>query len=143
MSQSRTTSPKSAQVAEVNLLRSRRKFHDTVEAQPNAVLPADPLRATTGKREAENLPVEWRKFLAEHPGAAPVGWEFHDGTSAYRVALDDGQYLVLAAREGAEFILQRLEPPAERLFHLVHTDSIPEPLGRELEAIVGRRSTRE
>ena len=58
----------------------------------------------TGEREAENLPVEWLKLLAAHPGASPTGWEFHDGASAYRVALDDGQYLVLAAREGEEFI---------------------------------------
>jgi hypothetical protein len=111
---------------------------DPWEAKPSAVLLADPLRAVTGKREAENLPLEWRTFLAE-PVSAPTGWEFHDGTTAYRVALDDGQYLVLAAREGDEFILQRVEPPAEQLFHLAHHDSVPKPLTRELEAVVGRR----
>ncbi len=109
------------------------------DAQPSAVLLADPLRAATGKREAENLPVEWVKFLAAHPGAPPIGWEFHDGARAYRVALDDGQYRVLAAREGEEFVLQRLEPPADGLFHLVHHDGIPEPLGREIEVVIGRR----
>jgi uncharacterized protein YcaQ len=99
---------------------------------------ADPFRAVTGKREAENLPLEWQTFLAEHV-SAPAGWEFHDGTSAYRVALDDGQYLVLAEREGDEFILQRVEPPAERLFHLAHHDSVPKPLTGELDGVVGRR----
>jgi hypothetical protein len=48
--------------------------------------------------------VEWLKFPAAHPGTPPTGSEFHDGASADRIALDDGQYLVLAAREGEELI---------------------------------------
>ena len=113
---------------------------DQWEAKPSAVLLADPLRAATGERDTETLPVEWQTFLAEHGSAPPIGWELHDGRSAYRVALDDGQYLVLAAREGGEeFILQRLEPPAAHLFHVLHHDSVPEPLQRELKAVMGRR----
>jgi hypothetical protein len=115
---------------------------DQWDAKPGAVLLADPLRAATGERKVENLPVEWQTFLAEHSSTPPIGWELHDGRSAYRVALDDGQYLVLAAREGDEFILQRLEPPAAHLFHVVHHDSVPEPLQRELKAVMGRRTAK-
>jgi hypothetical protein len=112
---------------------------DPWEGRPITVLLADPLRAATGEREVENVAMEWRTFLAEHTDAPPPGWEFYDGTSAYRVALDDGQYLVLAEREGDEFILQRTEPPAEHLFHLSHHDGVPKPLTGALEAVVGRR----
>ena len=47
---------------------------------------------------------------------------------AYRVTLEDGEYLVLAEREGEEFVLQRVEPPAEHLFlHELH-EGAPRPI---------------
>ena len=94
------------------------------------VLLGDPLRAPTGTREPETLPAAWQEFLTRHAGEQPSGWVLHDARTAYRVVLNDAQYLILAEREGPEFILHRIEPARERLYYLKHHDGIPEALER-------------
>jgi hypothetical protein len=89
---------------------------------------ADPLQAIDMAREEEVLPAAWAELLRHLGGSAGGGWQLHDGANAHRVALDDGEYLVLAEREGDEFILQRLEPPADGFFYLPHHDAEPEPM---------------
>ena len=75
---------------------------------------ADPLRQPTGLRISEVLPPAWGAFLAS--GKPTGNWSLHDETTAYRVTLDDGEYLVLAERQGDEFLLHRVEPLAHQLF---------------------------
>jgi len=106
------------------------------EEGPTAVLLRDPLLAASGKREAESLPVQWQKFLERHWGDRPRGWVLYDETTAYRVVIDDAQYLILAEREGPRFILHRVEPSGDRLYYLNHADRIPQPLDRELEILM-------
>jgi hypothetical protein len=60
----------------------------------------------------------------------------HDETSAYRVVINDAQYLILAEREGPEFILHRVEPPGEQLYYLKHHDEVPEALDRGIESVM-------
>ena len=104
--------------------------------EPSASLIGDPLRTSTGERRPDPLPEEWRQFLTRRSGVPPPGWVLHDESSAYRVALESGVYVVLAEREGDEFILHRVEPPAERLFHLEGHDGLPKLLDRALEALI-------
>jgi len=101
-----------------------------------AVLLRDPLLAPSGKKEPESLPVQWQKFLRRHSGDQRDGWVLYDETKAYRVVIDDAQYLILAEREGPQFILHRVEPSGDRLYYLKHNDAIPEPLDRELETLI-------
>ena len=95
------------------------------EPEPTSVLLRDPLGAPTGTREPESLPLQWQNFLALRSGDPPNGWVLYDETTAYRVALNDAQYLILAEREGPEFILHRVESSGERLYYLQHHDEIP------------------
>jgi len=106
------------------------------EGAPTSVLLRDPLRAPNGSKEPESLPVEWQNFLARHSGDRRYGWVLYDETTAYRVVLNDAQYLLLAEREGPEFILHRVEPIGERLYYLKHHDGSPEPLDLELETVM-------
>jgi hypothetical protein len=108
------------------------------EEGPTAVLLRDPLVAPTGKKEPESLPVQWQKFLARHSGDRPDGWVLYDETTAYRVVIDNAQYLILAERQGPQFILHRVEPTGNRLYYLKHHDDIPEPFNRELETLMGK-----
>jgi hypothetical protein len=108
------------------------------EGEPKAVLLTDPLRAPTGNKELECLPPAWEGLL-RHWCPDPHGhWRIHDESTAYRLALGDGEYLVLAEREGDEFILHRIEPPSESLFHLPHHDGEPAPLVGEPEGFIER-----
>jgi hypothetical protein len=61
----------------------------------------------------------------------------HDAAAAYRVALLDGEYLVLAQRAGEEFILHRVDPPADGLFHLRGCDGVPERLSQAVDQVLG------
>ena len=112
------------------------------DAEPRVTLLADPLRATTGTKETESLPAAWTALLQSRVGAPWGDWQLHDAATAYRLTLNDGEYLVLAEREGDEFILHRIEPQAEALFHLPHHDGVPEPVVGELDALM-RRDARQ
>lgn len=111
------------------------------EAAPRVTLLADPLRAPTGMKEPENLPAAWKTLLQRRVGES-WGWQLHDTATAHRVALDDGEYLVLAEREGDEFILYRIEPPPEGFFHLPHHDGVPQRFAGDVEALM-RRGARQ
>ena len=107
------------------------------EAEPNVALLGDPQRPATGRRESVTPAPDWRQFLERHPGSPPHHWVLHDAATAYRVTLPDAEYLVLAERGGEEFVLQRLYPPADGLFHLHGSDGIPERLTRDLHEALG------
>ncbi len=115
---------------------------DTWDAPGTATLLADPRRAPEGRKALEPLPHEWETFLANRTGE-PVGdWILHDGETAGRVALADGEYLVLAQRGGEEFLLQRLDPPADGLFHLTSPDDAPRRLDEDLDRFMADRARR-
>ena len=109
----------------------------TWEEEPRATLLDDPNRPPVGRKEPEPLPLAWHTFLERHPTEPPRGWALHDEDTAHRVALEDGEYLILAERAGEEFILHRVEPQAEELFHLRECDGSPERLTRGLDEIMG------
>ena len=90
----------------------------------------DPLRAVTRSKEPENIPAVWQDFLLRHVGQQPGGWVLHDASTAYRVVVNDAEYLILAEREGPEFILHRIEPGGERLYYLKDHDAVPQALDR-------------
>lgn len=96
----------------------------------------DPGRAPTGRAEPEVLPPAWEAFLARHGESPPGGWALHDAGSARRVTLADGQYLILAERGAEEFVLHRIEPPADGFFHLRAYDAAPVRLSGGLERMV-------
>jgi hypothetical protein len=106
------------------------------EAAP--VLLADPLRTPTGTKELEQLPLSWKALLQRRGREATTGWQLHDQSTAYQLVFEDGEYLMLAEREGDEFILCRMDAPDEGFFHLRHHDGIPERLVIEPEAVIWR-----
>jgi hypothetical protein len=58
-------------------------------------------------------------------------------TDEFQLAvIDNAQYLILAERQGPQFILHRVEPTGNRLYYLKHHDDIPEPFDRELETLM-------
>lgn len=101
------------------------------DSEPAAVLLGDPLRGPPADQEPQHLPEEWRRFLARYADRPPEGWILHDASSAHEIVVDDARYLILAERDGAQFVLHRVEPPDERLHYLAHHDGTPRPLGRE------------
>ncbi len=97
------------------------------DSAPSARLLSDPLAVETG-RAPEPIPAAWREFLARHPRPPADDWTFHDAATAYGTTLDEGEFLILAERGGAEFVLHRLEPAASGLFYLPSHDATPQPL---------------
>jgi len=90
-----------------------------------ARLLADPGQETGAAREVEVLPAVWTGELRSEAVKVMQGWQVYDETSAYRVALADGVYLVLAERDGDDFLMYRLDPPSTELFSLIHHDGDP------------------
>jgi hypothetical protein len=103
------------------------------DAPHSTRLLADPL-VVDSSRMPEPIPVAWREFLAHRQGARPGEWTFHDADTARRVALEDGEFLILAERPGDEYVMHRIEPPAS-VFYLASHDSTPEPIEGELSDV--------
>ena len=106
----------------------------TWDREPAVRLLQDPLLAAA-PRPPEPVPAAWTDVV-RRVSPPPGAWHLYDASTAYRVALDDGEYLVLAEREGDEFLLCRLEPPGEGWFHLRHHDGVPEPLAGGPDTVI-------
>jgi len=107
-----------------------------------AELLSDP-SAPDSDASAPGLPAAWPDVVATVGGhAAAAGWALHDATTANRVTLDEGEFLVLAERDGDEFVLHRLEPSSDVMFRLVSHDGTPEPIRGEIGDFL-RRPRRE
>jgi hypothetical protein len=52
------------------------------------------------------------------------------------VSLDTGEFLILAEREGDEYILQRLEPPSKQPYYLDSHGGTPELLLKGFETVI-------
>jgi len=96
------------------------------DAAPSARILSDPLIRDSA-RERQPIPSLWQDFLARHRAFAG-DWTLHDSETAYSTAFADGEFLVLAEREGDQFVLHRIEPPASTLFYLDSHDGTPEPI---------------
>lgn len=108
------------------------------DGEPAAKLLRDPMGQTTGRSALERLPLEWRQFLKQHSGQDMSGWVLYDEHTAYRVPSQDGESLLLAEREGDEFILQNLEegPDNGKLMYLGSHDGVPEQIHGALEDVL-------
>lgn len=90
------------------------------DGPPSVMLQDDPLETATGKR-TEVLPELWQRYLQQQATRSqqpPSGWVFYDASNAHRVALGDRELLVLAEREGDQFLLYSVEPQVDDLFTL-------------------------
>ena len=109
------------------------------DGAPAVRLLDDPLRRSTGTRAAESISPKWRKFLLRHSGKALGDWVLYDESTAYRVPSNEGEHLVLAERNGDEFILQDLEGDGEaqeQLLHLRDHDGTPELIRGDLDELI-------
>jgi len=114
-------------------------FDFTITPSPKAVaftdwdsaastrLLSDPMRIEPGN-DPQPMPDLWREFLARPRSGDTDDWTFYDAETVYRTAFTDGEFLILAEREGDQFILHRIEPPASTLFYLDSHDGRPEPI---------------
>lgn len=100
------------------------------EGVPSIGLLCDPL-ITQSAPEPQPIPDSWRELIAHHREL--VGdWTFYDSDTAFNTAFADGEFLVLAERDGDEFVLHRIEPPAATLFYLDSHDGIPVQIDEDL-----------
>lgn len=109
------------------------------DAAPTAELLVDP--STTGDiASPERVPDAWDDILrTARLQAAAAGWTLHDASTARRITLHEGEFLVLAERDGDEFVVHRTDPPSEELFQLMSHDGAPRPVGGgEIAGILGR-----
>ena len=101
---------------------------------PSVRLLADPLVADSAS-ERHPIPESWRDVLARHREVAR-DWTLHDSETAYRIALAEGDFLVLAEREGDRFVLHRIEPPASSLFYVGSHDGTPEAITGDIRDVL-------
>ena len=104
------------------------------DAAPSARLLTDPLKADFGS-ETQPIPDLWRGVLEQYRALRVGNWKLHDSKTAYRTATSDGEFLVLAEREGDRFVLHRLEPAASTLFYLDSHDGTPQPLNGKVDDV--------
>lgn len=107
------------------------------DAAAGAELVSDPM-VPDSDASPPGVPGAWLDIVATlGERAAAAGWILHDATTANRVTLDEGEFLVLAERGGDEFVLHRLEPSSDVLFRLGSHDGTPEPVRGELGDLLG------
>lgn len=104
------------------------------DSVPSARLLSDPMRMDSGS-EPQPIPDTWREFLARRRAPDLRDWTLHDSQTAFRTTFTEGEFLVLAEREGDQFVLHRLDPPASSLFYLDSRDGRLEPLKGELDDV--------
>lgn len=110
------------------------------DASPTTKLLSNPL-ATDAARPPEPIPQVWSEFMAQ-PKSSTHGWDIYDANTARRVTLDEGEFVILADRDGDEFLLHRIEPAATTLFYLESHDATPEPLDRPVADALRTAKTR-
>jgi len=106
------------------------------DAPPETRLTNDPLRPPQGRKAPEGIPGHWQNILQQYGPESPAGWILHDESSARRVSLDNKEFLIVAEKEGVEFLLYCVEPATEGLFYLAHYDGTPEPFRGEIESLL-------
>jgi hypothetical protein len=111
------------------------------ESAPSVRLLTDPLTVESS-RETEPIPDAWREFLARRQPQDTDGWAYHGSETAYRTTFDDSEFLVLAERQGDEFVLHRIEPPASTLFYMESHDGTPEPIKGDIDDVFRETNTR-
>jgi hypothetical protein len=106
------------------------------DSEPTAELLVDPL--TPGHTvPPETVPETWLDILRTMtPQATAAGWTLHDAKSTRRLPLDEGEFIVLAERDGDEFLLHRAEPRSAALFWLASHDGTPEPLRGDIGRVL-------
>lgn len=104
------------------------------DAPPTTRLLSDPLDADAAP-PPESIPAVWSEFIAL-PKSSNHGWEFYDASTARRVTLDEGEFIILAERDGDEFVLHRIEPAATTLFYLESHDATPTPLDKPIADVI-------
>jgi hypothetical protein len=104
------------------------------DSAPSGRLLSDPLKLDSAS-EPQPIPDLWREFLARHQALTIGDWTLHDSQTALRTAFTEGEFLVLAERDGDQFVLHRIEPPTSTLFYLDSHDGRPEPLKEELDDV--------
>lgn len=97
------------------------------EGEGRAALVAGPLESTAPPFP-EPLPEAWTRFIADTASTDRRGWSLHEIGAEYRVALDEGEFLVLGERAGDDFLLYRLEPGPRTFFIQRGHDGRPERL---------------
>lgn len=108
------------------------------DSMPSADLLSDPFGAEAPAARHE-IPEAWRGLLrTAGPLAAAMGWVLHEVEPARRITLDEGEFLVLAERDGDEFILHRIEPPSTVMFRLVSHDGTPEAIRGDVADVLRR-----
>lgn len=106
------------------------------DEEPIARLLEDPLRAPTGLKLPESIPSAWKDVLKVHGGRSQSDWSLYDETEAYRIALNEGEFLVVGEKEGVEYLLYRIEPADGLLYYFEHDGGNPEPLREGIEALL-------
>ena len=103
------------------------------DSEPHVKLLADPFRHPTGSKDPETLPPVWENILAKVQTMPSSDWTLHDRATAHRIVMDEGEFLVLAEREGEEFILYLVEGERQHeLYYLSEHDGVPEVLERDV-----------
>jgi hypothetical protein len=97
------------------------------EGEPRATLIESPLDRVAPPY-SDPVPEAWTRFIADTATTDQRGWSLYEVGSAYRVALDEGEFLVLGERRGDDFLLYRLEPGPSTFFLQRGHDARPERL---------------
>ena len=108
------------------------------DISPIVQLIDNPMGQSAERPRVEKIAPAWREFLETHRAELSSTWSFYDENTAYRVGLNDGEYVVLAERSGDQFIIQNLDEDEEPrdLFYVASHEGLPEPIRGKLEDII-------
>lgn len=98
----------------------------------------DPMQewpATLFERLRQRLPSDFEEFA----GQSIAGWDVFRSSQVYDVALDDGEYLLLAERGGsAAFLGVRMKGKSSDVWLLSHDDTRPKKAGATLNEALAK-----
>jgi hypothetical protein len=108
---------------------------DSWDCEPRVHLLADPLNDMETPAHVA-LPEPWLSFLRDAGPGDAHGWVLYTESEAYRVALEAGEFLVLAERPGERFLLYRLHPQPGAFFVQDGDDLPVQPLRTRLDELL-------
>lgn len=103
---------------------------------PTVEVIADPMKIQPVPAHGEIIPEEWKRLKSNFDAKKFSDWTLHDSQTAYRMPMDDGEYLILAERGGREFVLWKLDPASSEFHYMPEHDSQPEQVGMDVTRIL-------
>lgn len=108
----------------------------TIEMITKTKLLNDPEKIATGTRQFNHLPSAYLEWLEKQGAVQMNGWQIFNKNEIYLVSLKSGDYVLLADRQGNEYLLAKAEGTDNNIYYTLHDSDKVSCLGQNFSSII-------